>query len=805
VSNRLTAQLISLVSRSSNRDELSSGAPAEDAAAPQCEQWTQDIIALMAQVISLGAALITAGNFAGIFAWRDTFPVYLLLAVILPAAWLTCRGKKIHPHAWRWTRWIPILMCFALGATGSFVNGYLTTFMLFYALAVLLAGMMLGYLARQITAGVGMITYIGLGIRADGLTLENIPPIILFIFSLSGIAILQTYNDRRVRKALEQQLAINARLQAEISRRETAENLQREQDAQLRRLAENMSDLIVEMDPGGRLTYLSPSHQASLGYASEDLDGRNVYDFIHPEDLTPALEAASRAAREGHPERIEVRVRHADGRYLYFDVSGKATYTCSGELAGFVLSSRDIDRRKQVEEALVASENQFRSVIEALPLGVMLFALDEDGRLVVRGHNPATEAILGPAAQDINGQPLEKAFSGLVDTDIPQRFKAVATRGDSLKLDHFAYDFGGLRGIFRVNAFQTTPGNLVVVFEDETGRLAAAEALELSEEKFSTAFLTSPDAININRLSDGLYMDINQGFTRLVGYTREEAIGKTSSELNIWADPTDRLRLVKALVEKGEVNNLEARFRLKNGDVRIGLMSARPMVIQGEKCVLSITRDIHDWIRAEEQLREAHFRLEHAYEVTLEGWARALELRERETAGHSRRVVSLTLEIARHLGYEGEALTHIRRGALLHDIGKLGVPDKILLKPDALTSEEWVIMRQHPEFARSLLEGIEYLKPSIPIPYAHHEKWDGSGYPLGLRGEQIPLSARIFAVADVFEALTSDRPYRPKWSTADAVSYLHEQSGKHFDPRVLDLFLIVIQSTQSYRSNQVQG
>ncbi|GAB4502728.1 MAG: hypothetical protein Fur0035_22830 [Anaerolineales bacterium] len=178
-----------------------------------------------------------------------------------------------------------------------------------------------------------------------------------------------------------------------------------------------------------------------------------------------------------------------------------------------------------------------------------------------------------------------------------------------------------------------------------------------------------------------------------------------------------------------------------------------------------------------------------AYDVTIEGWSQALELRDEDTEGHSRRVTDLALDLARALGVRGEQLTHMRRGGLLHDIGKLGVPDSILHKPGPLTPEEWQQMRQHPVLAHQLLSKIPYLAPAIDIPYCHHEKWDGSGYPRGLKGEQIPLAARIFAISDVFDALTSDRVYRKALSRQDALEYIREQAGKHFAPRAVEVFL----------------
>jgi HD-GYP domain-containing protein (c-di-GMP phosphodiesterase class II) len=192
------------------------------------------------------------------------------------------------------------------------------------------------------------------------------------------------------------------------------------------------------------------------------------------------------------------------------------------------------------------------------------------------------------------------------------------------------------------------------------------------------------------------------------------------------------------------------------------------------------------------ELQRANLSLTLAYDETLEGWSQALDLRDPGVEGHTRRVTEMTLQIAQALGIEPDRLEHVRRGALLHDVGIMGVHDRILLKPGPLTHEEWETMRKHPVYAYELLAPIDFLRPVLDIPYCHHEKWDGSGYPQGLCGERIPMPARAFAIVDVWDALTSDRPFRPAWSAEMASDHIRSQSGSHFDPRVVEEFMRLI-------------
>ncbi|HTX91931.1 MAG TPA: HD-GYP domain-containing protein [Anaerolineales bacterium] len=199
-------------------------------------------------------------------------------------------------------------------------------------------------------------------------------------------------------------------------------------------------------------------------------------------------------------------------------------------------------------------------------------------------------------------------------------------------------------------------------------------------------------------------------------------------------------------------------------------------------CIISI-------IHRDQIERDRQGELRQAYDNTLEGWSRALEIRDKETEGHSHRVTELTIRLARACGLRGEELDYLYRGALLHDIGKMAIPDSILTKNTILDEDEWAVMRTHPKIAFDMLSAITFLKPALVVPAYHHEWWNGGGYPAGLKGEQIPLPARIFAVVDVWDALLSDRPYRKAWTKESALKYMKEQSGKQFDPDIVEKFI----------------
>ncbi|MGA1874993.1 MAG: MASE3 domain-containing protein [bacterium] len=243
----------------------------------------------------------------------------------------------------------------------------------------------------------------------------------------------------------------------------------------------------------------------------------------------------------------------------------------------------------------------------------------------------------------------------------------------------------------------------------------------------------------------------------------------------------------------GHLFKIISFYFLYQAIVVTGLMHPYELLFRSLKEHETRLQEAHDVLerRVEERTAEiskVNRELVHAYEDTLEGWILALDMRDKETENHTQRVTEITLSLARYMNFNREELVNVRRGALLHDIGKIGIPDSILHKPGPLTPEEWEIMRQHPVHAYNMLSPIFYLRPALDIPYEHHERWDGSGYPRGLKGEQIPPAVRIFSVVDVWDALSSDRPYRKGWPEHKVTEYICRQAGSHFDPTVVAAF-----------------
>ncbi len=593
----------------------------------------------------------------------------------------------------------------------------------------------------------------------------------------------------------------NRILQRQVHRRtvelEDLVNRLSESEGKFRQLAEHIREVFWIRDiASGQVLYISPHCEALIGVSQEEIYRSaeaylsNIY-FLDRD----RVRAASRRQREGIPMDEEYRVMTGTGlRWIHsrsFPVTDE-----SGLIYRMVGIAEDITEQKNNEAEIIRQKNMFAELFNNLPLGTVL--LDYNSRILE--INPAFTAIFGYEIDEIRNQNIDQVLVPTELMDEGLRSSKRIIQGKIVSFESVRLRKDGSKVAVRIMGVPIrVNGKLVGIhglYEDIEERKLSEQALVESEERFFKIFDTNPLPICIARLNDSVIIEVNQAFCRLLGYTRDQVLGKTTPEIGLFLDASQRKEIVRSLVRQGGMREVEIQYRNSAGEVRESLRYLELLKIRDQEYVLGLMVDITEQKAARQEIEKTHLELAQAYEATLEGWGRALELRERETAGHSKRVIDLTIQLATAMGIPESEHEHIRRGALLHDIGKMAVPDAILSKPGPLSEEEWEIMRRHTTYAYDLLKDIEYLKPALDIPRSHHERWDGLGYPDGLAGENIPLAARIFSLVDVWDALRSDRPYRKAWSAKKARGYIREQAGKQFDPAIVEKFLEILNNEE---------
>ncbi len=491
----------------------------------------------------------------------------------------------------------------------------------------------------------------------------------------------------------------------------------------------------------------------------------------------------------------------------------------------------DITERLRAEQALAESEQRYRRIFETAQEGIWL--VDAAGNTVMVNRKMAE--ILGATVEETIGSP---AMDYVDPRDVEAAAEAFRKLGEGGEV---RLDIRVRRADGRELWSMVTAGPLLDaegkytgalgMYTDITERRAAEQRTVRHISQLSAlrtvdlAITASQDLRQTLRIileQLGLLLHIDAG--RILLLNRQELTLESAVTWGFEAVPSTEIpRILKrrlagrAAAEErriiiSDLSQVTEVTRSRERKAHFVGYIAVPLIVKGQtKGVLEVFQLTRlapdpDWLDfLESMARQAAIAIDHAYlfddlqlsnrelvlayDTTIEGWSRALDLRDKETEGHSRRVTEMVLTLARALHVSEADLPHLRRGALLHDIGKMGVPDHILLKAGPLTEEEWALMRLHPVYAYELLSPITYLRQSLDIPYCHHEKWDGSGYPRGLKGKQIPLGARIFALADVYDALSSNRPYRAAWPEAKVRAHIVALSGTHFDPTVVKAFV----------------
>ena len=476
------------------------------------------------------------------------------------------------------------------------------------------------------------------------------------------------------------------------------------------------------------------------------------------------------------------------------------------------------------------TQGLYRQTLDSLLEGCQIIGFD--WRYIYINEAAARHGRRTP--EELTNRTMMECYPGIENTQLFTTLKRCMEERTHEQIENqFEYP-DGTTGWFELS-IQPVPDGLFILSIDITGRkLAELETQKQLDRinalrKIDLAVLSSFDlrltlTVSIDQIVDQLGVDaadvmlLDPASTSLTfaagrGFHRA-AIER--SKLRLGEGYASRVALEQRLIHIPDLAHDDrfTRRSLLEGEDFVSYIGA-PLVVKGKvrgvleifcRSPLNVSQEWLDYLEILtgqiaiavdnatlfKDLQRSNSELMLAYEATLEGWSAALDLRDRETEGHTQRVTRMTMDLAEAMGMRAADLINIRRGALLHDIGKMGVPDYILNKPDKLTDEEWQHMRMHAVYAFNLLSNITYLRDALDIPYCHHEKWNGTGYPRGLKGEEIPLAARIFAVADVYDALTSNRPYRKGWPPKRALEYIQEQSGSYFDPKVVDFFLAMV-------------
>ena len=620
---------------------------------------------------------------------------------------------------------------------------------------------------------------------------------------------------------------------ADITGRKRAEEALRESEKKFRALFESSHDVIVLLDTLGNIVDVNRGAEQLTGHSQSELRTMNVFQhLIAPEDQ-PMIRQAIKEAFEGRDRTCQVRWKTKGGDTIYFDGLTAPRRSPNGEVISAFCTLRDITERKRAEEELRKSEDKFKELFNATLDGV--YQADATGVFTVM--NRAGAAIFGyKGPEEIIGRNILEYWRDPRDrdaliSDLKNRksvsaypIRARKKTGEPIELESSSSiiedEKGGFLGIEGILRDVTERKRAEERTYQQLKKLSALRSIDLTtcsgldvritlevfmEQVIAQLGVHAANVLLLNPRTGILEYAASQGF-------RTSAL--IHSSLRVGEGCAGVAALEKRLVSIPDLKEGGPGFKrpkVLEGEDFIAYYGV-PLVAKGRvKGVLEIFHrsPLHpdkEWFEFLDSLalqaaiaidnnslfyslERSNMDLTVAYDSTIEGWSRALDYRDKETEGHSQRVTAMTLRVAREMGMSEEELVHARRGALLHDIGKMGIPDSILLKPGPLTEEERKIMRLHPVYAYDLLNPIPYLRPALDIPYCHHEKWDGSGYPRELKAEQIPLSARIFAVVDVWEALRSDRPYRPVWSEGKAKDNILSLAGIQFDPRVVQAFI----------------
>jgi PAS domain S-box-containing protein/putative nucleotidyltransferase with HDIG domain len=594
------------------------------------------------------------------------------------------------------------------------------------------------------------------------------------------------------------------------SEKRRAEEALRDSERRYRLLADNVADVIWVIDADLKFIYVSPSVERLLGYSVEEAVATPAERMVTPASFGIAMKVREEEAdRErtggsdrGHSVTLELELPCRDGTTVWTENRISYLRDSSGKVTSYLGVSRDIGERKKSQEALKASEERFRTIFERSPIGAIIY--DAGGTAV--GANKACLEIFG--LSDVAQMKGPRLFD---DPNLSEMARTKLRMGKTLAVEgpldlERARETGlynsARSGTVRLSLTVTplgvneagSPSGYLALVEDITERKKSEEALRTSEERFRGLVETTSDWVwEVDR--KGVYTYASPRVSKVLGYDNQELLGRTPFDFMPQKEARRMAAIFESFVAKQEpFAFLENVCRHKDGHPVVMETSGVPFFAPDGTLLgyRGIDRDITERKRVGRQLEQSLKRLERTMESTIRAISTTIEARDAYTAGHQRRVTQLAGIIARDMSLPSAQIAGIRVAGLLHDIGKISVPTEILSKPGLLNDVEMSMIRTHPKVGYDILKGIEFQWPVADIVLQHHERLDGSGYPLGIRGDEILLEARILAVADVVEAMSSHRPYRPALGIDKALEEITRGEGTIYDARVvracLDVF-----------------
>ena len=733
----------------------------------------------------------------------------------------------------------------ALAAIAAFAAAYLTIAsmagfdaIMLITLPAVVAGWMLGLpmgaLAGLVLVAVGNALSYGAGFSGPTSFLEPFGAVgaatTLALAAFAGL----------LREARDHAIEAREALEGELLRRSRAEAALQGSEERFRLLTEAALAGVYVMLPE-RILYANPAFAKVFGYATGALlSDFAPADLVHPDDRDRVV-ASLRERVTGERDEAHYRFRglHRDGRELQLEVMGRrVSYDGEPAVLGTLMDvTEQVHARDELETRLAA--------LEAASNGIVI--TDRHGD--IEWVNPAFTLLTGYSRAEAVGRSPRLLRSGKQSPAFYQQLWRTILRGDVWEGELINRRKDGAEyveemTIAPIRAEDGEVRRFVAIKRDVTERRQDQDAIrtlnhELERHVSRLTALREVDRaitgtaeleVTLQLLLDQavgqlgadaaavwLHDNVTETLTLRKGRDLHLLPGLCTRPTAVGAGVPGRVAQQRRTLLLHEPGALAELFSAPGGarGEDLSCYAAAPLIAKGslhgvlelyyrggrapDESDLGFLGTLADQAAMAadnaqllDHLERRNAELRTAYDATIEGWARALDLRDEETEGHSRRVTELSIHLAERLGIGGEDLLQMRRGALLHDIGKMGVPDAVLGKPGPLNDEEWACMKEHPGYALDLLSPIPFLRRALDIPYSHHEKWDGSGYPRGLHATQIPLPARIFAVVDVFDALTNERPYRSAWSAEKALAHIASEAGRHFDPDVTRAFLAMM-------------